>query len=533
MVFIAILMTAMITTTVSAAAETSGVDSLKVGGATSGVNGENVDITVDAENVSGVGSFQFSVTYDPSVIKANEVTTGTAFAGGIITNSTNNVVGKVTINGMSASGMSGDGNVATINFTVVGNPPDVTGINITGIEMLNTTSGPVIRKPDVVNGTFTVEGQQTGALSLTIPANITVEATGPKTKVSPGTATTTGGKLPVTIKNDSISGGYAPGTYNVTWNATDANGVSVEKVQEVTVKDTTPPNITIIGDKSVTITVGSVYTDEGATAKDLVDGDRTKNITTTDNVDNKTVGDYSVTYEVNDTRDNSATDKRSVHVVETITPCDTATVGGATQATDCIAPTTTISGVTEGVTYNSNKTITLSAKDNTGGSGVSNTEFKVNGGATSTYTAPFIVSKEGSNTVEARSTDNAGNVEKWKSVSFVINKTGSVTPPGAGNGIIKGKVFNDRDRDKKLDKKEPGIKNVDVIITGLDESNKAIKLSTHTNSKGLYMFENLPDGKYRVHVEHKSKWKHTTSNTKTATIENGDTITVNFGKKHS
>lgn len=527
MVFIVAIMAIMTTATVSAVAETSGVDSLKVGGATSGVNGEYVDITIDAENASGLGSFQFNVTYDSSIISANSVIIGTDLTGGIITKNINNVAGKVTVAGASDTGISGSGNVITINFTVVGNDPDSTDINITNVELKNITSKSVERQPEVTNGTFAVIGQ-TSILTLTIPADITVEATGPKTKVSLGTATTTGGKPPVIITNDSETAGYAPGKYNVTWNATDSDGATVEKVQNITVKDTTPPNITIIGDKSTTVTVGDVYKDDGATAEDLVDGDRTDNITTSDNVDNTTIGSYSVTYDVNDTRDNTATAERIVHVVEAGSTCAPGVTNGVT---DCVAPTTTISGVKEGTTYNDNVTITLAAKDNSGGSGVATTEFKVNGGVTTTYSAPFIVSTEGDNTVEARSIDKASNVEDWNKISFAINKSGIIIPPGAGKGIVKGKVYNDKDKDKKLDKKETGIKNVNVRIRGISDSNKDIQLKIQTDSKGMYAFENLPDGKYSVHVEHKSHWRHTSKTTRTTTVEDGSTEIVNFGKK--
>ncbi len=78
--------------------------------------------------------------------------------------------------------------------------------------------------------------------------------------------------------------------------------------------DTTPPVITVIGDNPVTITVGSTYTDAGASAYDAIDGNLTAQIVTTDNVDTSTPGTYTVTYSVSDSSDNNATATRTVQV---------------------------------------------------------------------------------------------------------------------------------------------------------------------------------------------------------------------------
>ena len=57
------------------------------------------------------------------------------------------------------------------------------------------------------------------------------------------------------------------GVYTVTYNVTDANSnVAVEVTRTVNVVDTTVPVITLLGDATVTIEVGSTYTDDGATA---------------------------------------------------------------------------------------------------------------------------------------------------------------------------------------------------------------------------------------------------------------------------
>jgi len=80
-------------------------------------------------------------------------------------------------------------------------------------------------------------------------------------------------------------------------------------------KDTTPPVITILGNNPETITLGSSYTDAGATASDNVDGDITSNIIVVNPVNTSIVGAYIITYNVSDAAGNLATEvTRTVNV---------------------------------------------------------------------------------------------------------------------------------------------------------------------------------------------------------------------------
>jgi hypothetical protein len=102
----------------------------------------------------------------------------------------------------------------------------------------------------------------------------------------------------------------------------------------------------------------------------------------------------------------------------------------ATSATsDIIAPTTNISGVAENGSFDNNVTITLTAEDNAGGSGVNQTLYTVNGGETSIYAEPFTVNTVGQDNVKYWSTDNAGNTESEKMVNFtVVTNVTRLTP---------------------------------------------------------------------------------------------------------
>ena len=78
--------------------------------------------------------------------------------------------------------------------------------------------------------------------------------------------------------------------------------------------------IIILGDNPATVEVGDTYTDAGATAFDVTDGDLTAYIVITSDVDTNTVGSYSVTYEVTDSHNNTTTAVRTVNVVDTTPP---------------------------------------------------------------------------------------------------------------------------------------------------------------------------------------------------------------------
>ena len=129
--------------------------------------------------------------------------------------------------------------------------------------------------------------------------------------------------VPGTASCAPVSGStFALGNTLVTCTATDSNGNSAIPVTfNVNVVDTTPPVISLLGSDPVTIEVGSSYTDDGATASDIYDGDITSSIVIVNPVDINTVGSYTITYDVDDSNGNSATQvTRTVDVVDTTPP---------------------------------------------------------------------------------------------------------------------------------------------------------------------------------------------------------------------
>jgi hypothetical protein len=85
--------------------------------------------------------------------------------------------------------------------------------------------------------------------------------------------------------------------------------------------DTRPPELTLLGLPTMTLQVGDRYVDEGATARDEVDGDITARIVTDNPVDTSRASTYVVTYSVSDLAGNSTTITRAVIVATgVITP---------------------------------------------------------------------------------------------------------------------------------------------------------------------------------------------------------------------
>ena len=188
----------------------------------------------------------------------------------------------------------------------------------------------------------TITITDTTAPDITAPENITKEATGPTTPVTVGLAIATDlVTASVTITRTPEADAFAVGTHTITWKADDDNGNIITAEQTITITDTTKPVIALLGDNPQTVEFGSVYTDPGATATDLVDDDLklTEKIDAASTVDTGTVGDYTVTYTVSDKATNAATPVlRTVTVEDTAAPDITAPDTYTTEATATLTP---------------------------------------------------------------------------------------------------------------------------------------------------------------------------------------------------
>jgi len=207
--------------------------------------------------------------------------------------------------------------VGTVNTAVLG--PYTLTYDYT--DAAGNVSSQAVRTVNVVNA------PDLTAPVITVGSTFTIEATGTTTAVSAVAASTSaldavdGAVTPVA----SPAGPYAVGTHTITWTATDLSGNASTATQTIIVQDTTAPTISILGANPYAMAVGGAYVDAGATATDLVDGDVTVAIVTTNNgingltmsggaIPTQYAGNYTVTYSVGDAAGNTATLTRSVNV---------------------------------------------------------------------------------------------------------------------------------------------------------------------------------------------------------------------------
>ncbi len=171
------------------------------------------------------------------------------------------------------------------------------------------------------SATQTVTVVDTTAPTVTVPpGSIIVEATALLTPVDLGT-----GSAKDLVDGDitptpSPAGPFAVGVHFITWSATDAHNNIGTATQMITVKDTTPPTLTLQGSSPVTIEAGDPYHEFGATGFDLVDGDLFTATVNYGQLNTLVPAAYSVIYRISDAAGNVGRISRIVVVVDTTPP---------------------------------------------------------------------------------------------------------------------------------------------------------------------------------------------------------------------
>jgi hypothetical protein len=123
----------------------------------------------------------------------------------------------------------------------------------------------------------------------------------------------------IAIDNSAVDMG-TEGTYSVAYQVADIHGNTASATRDVSVTDTLPPTLSLLGESTVILECGASYVEQGATASDACHGDLTGAITTTGSVDVTTHGTYPVTYSVVDGSGHSATQVRTVKVGDSTAP---------------------------------------------------------------------------------------------------------------------------------------------------------------------------------------------------------------------
>jgi hypothetical protein len=202
-----------------------------------------------------------------------------------------------------------DGNTGTVDddFTLtVNNINDAPSITSTAITA--ATEGTQYTYNVVAED---IDGDAVTITAVALPSWLTLTDSGSGTATLSGTPTSADiGQVNITL---SVSDGSLAGDQSFSINVAAVGAPP----------DVTPPVITLLGNATVTLTVGDSYTDAGATATDDVDGDLTDQIVVTVSppVDTGTPGTYTVSYNVSDAAGNAATEvTRTVIVNAAVTP---------------------------------------------------------------------------------------------------------------------------------------------------------------------------------------------------------------------
>ena len=214
--------------------------------------------------------------------------------------------------------------------------------------------------------------------------------------------------LPVTVSGIVNTNG--PGTYPLTYTATNALGFMASAMRTVNVTDTLPPSLTRLGPDPLTNECHAAFVDPGATASDACAGSLA--VTTNSTVNPDAAGMYTIHYSATDPSGNCATNSRTVFILDTTPPMLTLlgdnplvlTVGtlfvdpGVTATDLCdAAPSVATNGIVN-TSLPGSYTITYTTIDLSGNSAQTNRTVMVEGLAIAVTTLPPTqVNSEGTN----------------------------------------------------------------------------------------------------------------------------------------
>ena len=283
--------------------------------ATDNVDGDitaNVVVGGDTVDTSTVGTYV--ITYDVSDAAGNAATQRTRTV-----NVSDNNPPVITLNGPSVLNLSVGDTYAEQGATAIDPEEGSVPVTIGGDTVDTSVVGTYIVTYDASDSSGNAATQVTRTVNVTDNNPPVITLIGPSTvNLNVGdTYNEQGataidpeeGSVPVVIGGDTVNTGV-PGTYIVTYDASDSSGNSATQVtRTVNVADNNPPVITLNGPATIIIDIGDSFTDPGATAIDAEEGDLTGNIVVGGDVVNDNVpGTYVITYNVSDSAGNAATE---------------------------------------------------------------------------------------------------------------------------------------------------------------------------------------------------------------------------------
>jgi len=153
------------------------------------------------------------------------------------------------------------------------------------------------------------------------------------TWVDPGATAKTNKGVPITNINKVITGSGSSintngfNTYEITYSATD-NGITVSAKRTVIIHDTTPPVLNVPNKTTIPSTQTTFNALEGVSATDNADGNISHKIKVIGSVSTGILGEYILTYEVEDNSGNKSTSTRKVTIQDKTAPTASATIQG-------------------------------------------------------------------------------------------------------------------------------------------------------------------------------------------------------------
>lgn len=171
------------------------------------------------------------------------------------------------------------------------------------------------------------------SITLNGSSSLVVVTGDPYVELGATATDTEDGNLTGSIVTSGTVNTAVPGTYPLNYEITDSFGNKRSVSRSVVVS--TRPVISLLGTSPITVPLGSVYADAGATATDAEDGNLTGSIATVNPVNTSTVGTYTVTYNVSDSSGLAATQvARTVDVTDQTAPNAVTITPGTTGPTN-------------------------------------------------------------------------------------------------------------------------------------------------------------------------------------------------------
>ena len=99
------------------------------------------------------------------------------------------------------------------------------------------------------------------------------------------------------------------------YTSSDESTKSTSKTSS-SISDKTLPVITLVGEKEMTLNLGSSYEEPGFNATDNIDGNITSKVSIKGSVNSNVVGTYEIIYSVSDKAGNKAEEKRIIKVIQ-------------------------------------------------------------------------------------------------------------------------------------------------------------------------------------------------------------------------